>query len=94
MPRRYFDYPPKYQTLHVLSTAGSWVLATGMALPVIYLVWSAFWGPRATDNPWGSRSFEWRTTTPPPKHNFTAQPDFTIGTYDYATPVDVAEEAL
>jgi cytochrome c oxidase subunit 1 len=94
MPRRYFDYPAKYQTLHVLSTAGSWVLAIGMVLPVIYLTWSMFRGRRAPDNPWGSRSFEWRTTTPPPKHNFTAQPVFTIGTYDYDRPVDAAEDAL
>jgi cytochrome c oxidase subunit 1 len=94
MPRRYFDYPAKYQTLHVVSTAGSWVLAVGMLLPAIYLPWCAFRGRRAPDNPWGSRSFEWRTTTPPPKHNFTAQPVFTIGTYDYDRAVDDAEDAL
>jgi cytochrome c oxidase subunit I len=94
MPRRYFDYPAKYQSLHVLSTGGSWVLAAGMALPVVYLAWAALRGRRAPDNPWGSRSFEWRTTTPPPKHNFTAQPSFTVGAYDYATPVEKAEDAL
>jgi cytochrome c oxidase subunit 1 len=94
MPRRYFDYPAKFQSLHVVSTAGSWVLAVGMTLPVFYLLWSVFYGPRAPDNPWGSRSFEWRTITPPPKHNFSEQPDFTIGAYDYETPFERAEEAL
>jgi cytochrome c oxidase subunit 1 len=94
MPRRYFDYPPRYQPLHVLSTAGSWVLAAGMMLSAAYLLWAAFRGRPASDNPWGSRSFEWRTITPPPKHNFTAQPDFTVGAYDYATPLERAEEAL
>ena len=27
-------------------------------------------GPIAGDNPWGSRGYEWMTTSPPPKHNF------------------------
>jgi cytochrome c oxidase subunit 1 len=90
MPRRYFDHAEKFQSLHVLSTAGSWVLAVGMTLPVIYLVWSAFFGRIASDNPWGSRSFEWRTSTPPPKHNFAEQPAFEIGAYDYATPLEEA----
>jgi cytochrome c oxidase subunit 1 len=88
MPRRYYDYPARFQTLHVLSTAGAFVLAIGMVLPVIYLVWSAFHGERAPDNPWGSRSFEWRTQTPPPKHNFLAQPDFKVGAYEYETPLE------
>jgi cytochrome c oxidase subunit 1 len=84
MPRRYFDYPAHFQPLHVISTAGSWVLALGMLLPGVYLLHAIFRGERAGDNPWGSRSFEWRTTSPPPKHNFEQPLDVTIDAYDYS----------
>src|SRR3546814_7980062 len=37
MPRRYHVYPPEFQTLQVLSTAGASLLALGYGLPLIYL---------------------------------------------------------
>src|SRR6476620_10159936 len=40
MPRRYHAYPPEFQVLNVLSTAGASVLGVGYVLPMIYLVWS------------------------------------------------------
>ncbi|MEO6420284.1 MAG: cbb3-type cytochrome c oxidase subunit I, partial [Polyangiaceae bacterium] len=86
MPRRYFNYPPQFQTLHVISTVGSWVLGAGLLITLFYLAYALFRGPVAGDNPWCSRSFEWRTASPPPTHNFHGQPDFTIGAYDYTTP--------
>ena len=33
MPRRYHSYPPEWQVLHVLSTAGASILAVGYVLP-------------------------------------------------------------
>ncbi len=36
MPRRYHAYPPEFQVLNVLSTAGASVLAVGYVLPMIY----------------------------------------------------------
>jgi cytochrome c oxidase subunit 1 len=83
MPRRYWSYPPKYQWLHVASTAGATVLALGMILTLVYVLVAAFHGPRAGDNPWRSRSFEWRTSSPPPEENFEQVPHWSRGTYDY-----------
>jgi cytochrome c oxidase subunit 1 len=83
MPRRYFDYPPEFQVLHVVSTVGSWVLGSGMLLTLAYLLHAIWWGKPAGPNPWGSRSFEWRTTSPPPEHNFRKAPRFEIDAYDY-----------
>ena len=45
MPRRYHAYPPEFQVLNVLSTAGATVLGVGYMLPMLYLglvaeVWS------------------------------------------------------
>lgn len=87
MPRRYFDDPEPFQTLNVVATVGSWVLAAGMMLTASYLAYALVAGPRASANPWHSRSFEWCTPSPPPTTNFVRSPDFTIDPYDYTTPL-------
>jgi cytochrome c oxidase subunit 1 len=90
MPRRYFNYPPEFQTLHVVSTAGALVLGLGMAFVLVYLSWAVVWGPRCEENPWRSRSYEWLTESPPPKHNFRARPRFTLDPYAYDKPLEDA----
>jgi cytochrome c oxidase subunit 1 len=90
MPRRYYNYPPQYQVLHVISTVGAMALALGMLMVATYLLWSLFRGERATANPWASRSYEWLTESPPPKHNFRRTPHFTLGPYDYSKPLEDA----
>lgn len=87
MPRRYFNYPPEMQVLHVVSTVGAAVLALGLLLTAAYLGFSLVRGRRAGDSPWGSRCFEWRTSSPPPTHNFEEAPSFAIGAYDYTQPL-------
>lgn len=73
MPRRYYSYPPEFQTLHVASTAGASILALGMAITLANILVSTFYGKRAGPNPWGVRGLEWRTSSPPPQHNFDAE---------------------
>ena len=70
MPRRYHAYPPEFQVLNVLSSAGASVLAVGFILPLIYFLWSLKYGEVAGDNPWQAKGLEWQTTSPPPTHNF------------------------
>src|SRR5262249_37507144 len=88
MPRRYYNYPEEFQVLHVVSTARSWVLATGMIITLGYRFWAARWGKVAGPNPWESRCFEWRTPSPPPTHNFEESPVFAVGAYDYTRPLE------
>ena len=47
-------------------------LATGAAqLIFLYnLIYSRFWGPIASENPWEATSLEWSTSSPPPFDNF------------------------
>jgi cytochrome c oxidase subunit 1 len=90
MPRRYHAYPPEFQALHVLSTAGASVLAAGYVMPLIYLLWSLRYGKIAGANPWGATGLEWKTASPPPTHNFEETPVVTHDAYDYAA---LAEEA-
>jgi cytochrome c oxidase subunit 1 len=90
MPRRYFDYDPRFQVLHVISTVGAMGLALGLVTVAAYLLWALFRGPIAPDNPWGSRSYEWLTESPPPKHNFRQPPHFSLDPYDYSKPLEEA----
>jgi cytochrome c oxidase subunit 1 len=84
MPRRYYDYPERYQVLNVVSTVGSWLLGTGILTALGTLVAGACRGERSGADPWGSRSFEWRAASPPPSGNFPEPLRPTPGAYDYA----------
>jgi len=92
MPRRYYSYPDRYQWLNVLSTGGAWLLGVALLLALGNLLVALKWGPRAGPNPWGSRSFEWLTASPPSKHNFEATPNIDRSPYDYALDEEVARE--
>jgi cytochrome c oxidase subunit 1 len=83
MPRRYHVYPPEFQTLNVLSTAGASILAIGYLMPLIYLVWSAKYGRPAGPNPWGVTGLEWQISSPPSEHNFDVTPIVTEPAYNY-----------
>jgi len=83
MPRRYWQYPPEFQVLNVLSTAGSTVLAIGYVLPMVYFLWSMRYGKIAEDNPWGAAGLEWKTSSPPPTFNFDEAPEVTWEAYNY-----------
>jgi cytochrome c oxidase subunit 1 len=83
MPRRYHAYPPEFQVLNVLSTAGATILGIGYALPLFYLIYSLFKGAKAPANPWGATGLEWEIPSPPPTLNFERDPVVTEPAYNY-----------
>ncbi len=83
MPRRYYSYPPEFQVLNVMSTAGASILALGYLLPFFYLFWSLRYGELAGPNPWGATGLEWQTASPPPKDNFLEIPIVEHEAYAY-----------
>ena len=83
MPRRYHAYPPEFQVLNVMSSAGASILAVGYLLPMVYLAWSVRYGKAAGDNPWDATGLEWQTPSPPPTENFEETPVVTWEAYDY-----------
>jgi cytochrome c oxidase subunit 1 len=83
MPRRYHAYPPEFQILNVLSTAGATILAVGYLLPMVYFLWSMRYGKPAPANPWNAAGLEWQTHSPPPTFNFDEQPVVTWEAYNY-----------
>jgi len=89
MPRRYHAYPPEFQVLNVLSTAGASILGIGYLLPMFYLIWSMRYGPVAGPNPWPATGLEWQTPSPPPPHNFDVTPVVSWEPYDFANRPDL-----
>jgi cytochrome c oxidase subunit 1 len=83
MPRRYHAYPPEFQVLNVMSTAGATVLGIGFMMPVLYLTWSLKYGAIAGNNPWQATGLEWQIQSPPLTENFTQIPIMDHEAYDY-----------
>ena len=83
MPRRYYDYPPEFAFMQLISTIGSWILAAGFIFMVINLWQGMRTGKKAGNNPWGGATLEWTTTSPPPHHNFITEPKLEREPYDY-----------
>jgi cytochrome c oxidase subunit I len=83
MPRRYHSYPPEFQSLNVMSTAGASILALGYLLPMIYLTWSIKYGKVAGPNPWPATGLEWKTASPPITENFEVSPKVDWEPYDF-----------
>jgi len=78
MPRRYATYSPQdgFTEMNQLSTIGAFLLAVSMVPFFLNVYITARRAPKVTVNdPWGySRSLEWATSCPPPRHNFTSIP--------------------
>ncbi len=83
MPRRYYDYLPQYQTGHMISTFGSWILALGLIIMFVNLYKGYTKGPKIGRNPWGGSTLEWQTMSPPPLLNFDREPDTSRRPYDF-----------
>ncbi|MDE2769794.1 MAG: cytochrome c oxidase subunit I [Bacteroidota bacterium] len=96
MPRRYHDYTellpnfPEFAPLNLVSTIGSYILAVGLLMILVYALYSLFKGPKAPANPWGACTLEWtHTGRLPDEHNFHETPLVTRGPYDFRLADDV-----
>jgi cytochrome c oxidase subunit I len=85
MPRRYYTYLDQFQPLHAFSTYGSWVLGLGLVIALGNLLASLKSGELAPKNPWGGKTLEWETQSPPITENFLRTPTVTHGPYDFPT---------
>ena len=76
MPRRVYTYPAGLglELPNMLSTIGSFVVASAVVLFVVNGIVSLYRGAIAPPNPWGAASLEWATASPPPPYNFAHVP--------------------
>jgi cytochrome c oxidase subunit I len=77
MPRRIYTYQPGrgWELWNLISTIGAFVQAAGVICFTINLLWSAWKGKIAGDDPWDAWTLEWATTSPPPEYNFEKLPE-------------------
>jgi cytochrome c oxidase subunit I len=76
MPRRIYTYSAAtgWSLWNFVSTIGAFALGTGVLIFLINAVASLRWGARASADPWDGRTLEWRTSSPPPPHDFDTIP--------------------
>ena len=72
MPRRVYTYLPEsgWGMLNLIASIGAFILATGVLVFVINVIWARRAGLVAGDNPWAADGLEWATSSPPPHYNF------------------------
>ncbi|MCL5966174.1 MAG: cytochrome c oxidase subunit I [Deltaproteobacteria bacterium] len=84
MPRRWAEYPARFQTLNIVSTIGSWILGAGSLAMFVNFARGLFKGEPAPANPWKSLTLEWQLPSPAPAENFEETPAITDWPYGYA----------
>jgi cytochrome o ubiquinol oxidase subunit 1 len=79
MTRRMQHYDvPEWQPWLIVAAVGVVLIAIGIALQALQLVWSIRQRASlrdATGDPWNGRSLEWSTASPPPLFNFAVLPE-------------------
>jgi cytochrome c oxidase subunit 1 len=75
-PRRMYIYDSGmgFDVWNLLSTIGAFILAVGVLMFLVNVVYTWRRGPVAPLDPWDARSLEWLTANPPAQHNFDAIP--------------------
>jgi heme/copper-type cytochrome/quinol oxidase subunit 1 len=93
MPRRIADYSPAYgwEGLNTVSTIGAGVVALSVIVFVVNVALTSLAGEVAGADPWEAHTLEWATTSPPPRHNFTAA---LPAIRSHAPLLDLREEAV
>lgn len=84
LPRRYYDYMPRFETGNMLSGIGGYILIAGLALMFINLFLSFKNKRDAPADPWGGTTLEWSVPSPPPLHNFVETPKIKEFPYDFS----------
>jgi cytochrome o ubiquinol oxidase subunit 1 len=74
--RRLYETDPAWHTLLVIAAVGACVIGAGILFQILQLIVSIKRRKElAADNdPWGGRTLEWATSSPPPAYNFAETP--------------------
>jgi len=86
MPRRYYDYDPKFQLGQTISSVGAVIMFIGIIAMISNLVYHVRRGAKASANPWHGVTLEWQVPSPPPHENFDEIPVITREPYVFDNP--------
>jgi cytochrome c oxidase subunit I len=76
MPRRIPDYPEAFAFWNQVASTGYVIMAFGVLIFFVNVIWSLAAGRRAEGNYWGegATTLEWTLSSPPPFHQFETLP--------------------
>jgi cytochrome c oxidase subunit I len=79
MTRRIYTYQHGlgWGIYNLLETIGGFILAIGLVMILVNIVWSGRRGPAAGRDPFHGGTLEWATSSPPPPYNFAVVPTVT-----------------
>ncbi|MEJ2287419.1 MAG: hypothetical protein P8Y02_02040, partial [Deinococcales bacterium] len=83
MNRRIATYLPNLTNLNVFTSINGFLFGVGFFVPLLNFLISAYRGQRAPANPWGGKTLEWATSSPPPHENFETIPIVREDFYGY-----------
>lgn len=86
MARRVATYDTQLTNWNLFISISSFLLGLSTLIFVVNAADSLMRGKKAPANPWGARTLEWATDSPPPHGNFARKPVVTSGPYDFAKP--------
>ena len=65
-----------------LVSISAFFLGGSFVIVLVNLLWSAVYGSKAPDNPWGAKTLDWQLATPVTSENFKKIPVVTGDFYD------------
>jgi cytochrome c oxidase subunit 1 len=76
MPRRTFTYDADmgWNQGNMIATVGAFILAIGVGIYFVTMVYTYFKGEITGRDPWDARTLEWCLPNPPPEYNFRYTP--------------------
>jgi cytochrome c oxidase subunit 1 len=80
-------YPPYLGGENFFTSIAAFVLGAGFLFNAGHILWAWVRGPKAEENPWGARTLEWYTASPPPETNFARPPLVAAGFYTFGDDV-------
>jgi cytochrome c oxidase subunit 1 len=86
MPRRVYDYAPKFADWNLFISIASFFLGASTIVFLYNMISSWRFGPIAPGNPWRALTLEWQVSSPPPIFNFDEIPQVVGSPYEYGVP--------
>jgi cytochrome c oxidase subunit 1 len=86
MPRRVYDYAPRFANWNLFISIASFFLGASFIVFLYNMLNSWMRGPIASGNPWRAMTLEWQVSSPPPIFNFDEIPQVVGGPYEYGVP--------
>lgn len=76
----HYDASLGWQQLFIVAGIGALIICAGVGVQLLqlgYSIWKRKDNMDTTGDPWGARTLEWATTSPPPEYNFAILPEVT-----------------